>query len=538
MLDKLKYIYLRFILIGCFFIIIYTFFAWLFFLKWDILNVNDEVIKFWLPICLPFIPLYFWLYPRVKLLRLNSKKGDSSFVYIVIAALAIGIPTIIAQYYIEAATGKLTKLNRISEINNFEKTKYYTVQHFWYNKGAAGIHLKSEVTGRNGQNLDFYVYFAVPIFDSITDTSKSNCVGWFGYPFLKSVNNNLSSSEEDIQFRQFELECIDTMNKKDLRKFAYLSTSNHSDDNTGCIKAAKESRYYPKNSTTPIILIPVNEQFQDRIGNKLTWIFMAFGIGGFTWLLMVMFAKLKSNYLETLALIKTGKKNKSLSEVIGFLIPQKGRFATILIVDINILVFILMVFSGLGFMSFESNDLLNWGANYRPYTENNQWWRLITNIFVHGGFVHILMNMVGLIFVSILLEPTIGTKRYLIVYLLCGTVASLTSLYFHTSIVSIGASGAIFGLYGVFFAFLLTKVYEATIQKALFGTMAIFIGYNLIFGFISHGIDNAAHIGGLLSGFLLGFLLTPETKRRKGGLEIEAESVTVESQKTDDQRIE
>ncbi|MBK8141395.1 MAG: rhomboid family intramembrane serine protease [Chitinophagaceae bacterium] len=195
------------------------------------------------------------------------------------------------------------------------------------------------------------------------------------------------------------------------------------------------------------------------------------------------------------------------------LIPKEGFFITPIIMNLNILIYLIMVIAGLGVVSFKGIDLLHWGANYRPYTTNGQWWRLLTSIFLHGGLMHIIANMVGLLFVGIFLEPLLGRKKYLTVYLLTGILASVTSLWWHTAKVSIGASGAIFGLYGLFLAFMLLKVFPKEFSKAFLASTLIFVGYNLLMG-LAGGIDNAAHIGGVISGFIIGLILTPSLKAK------------------------
>jgi membrane associated rhomboid family serine protease len=174
-----------------------------------------------------------------------------------------------------------------------------------------------------------------------------------------------------------------------------------------------------------------------------------------------------------------------------------------------------MVFSGLGLMSFNASDLLAWGANFKPVTTDGQWWRLFTSIFLHGGLMHLLANMYALLFIGIFLEPQLGKTKYLLVYLFTGIVASLTSLWWHDATVSVGASGAIFGLYGVFLGLLLTKALpKAFANKAFLTSILLFVGYNLLMG-LSAGIDNAAHIGGLLSGLIVGFILSQQIKQQK-----------------------
>ena len=122
--------------------------------------------------------------------------------------------------------------------------------------------------------------------------------------------------------------------------------------------------------------------------------------------------------------------------------------------------------------------------------------------------MHLVFNMYGLLFVGIFLEPLLGKTKYLIAYLLTGILSSCASIWWFDATVSVGASGAIFGLYGIFLALLLARVYPPGFSKAFLTSTLIFVGYNLLMG-LTGGTDNAAHIGGLSSGFLLGLMLYP-----------------------------
>lgn len=192
--------------------------------------------------------------------------------------------------------------------------------------------------------------------------------------------------------------------------------------------------------------------------------------------------------------------------------PTQGFFITPILIDLNILIFILMAIKGVNIFLPDSQSLLNWGANFRPMTLEGEWWRLITNCFLHIGILHLLMNMYALLYVGILLEPHLGRTRFISAYLLTGITASITSLWWHDLTISAGASGAIFGLYGVFLAMLTTDLIEKSARKALLTSIAVFVGYNLLNG-LKGGIDNAAHIGGLIGGLIIGYTLIPSLKK-------------------------
>jgi rhomboid protease GluP len=170
-----------------------------------------------------------------------------------------------------------------------------------------------------------------------------------------------------------------------------------------------------------------------------------------------------------------------------------------------------MIATGVDFMSPTGEQLVTWGANFRPSTLAGEWWRLLTCCFIHIGVLHLLMNMYALLYIGLLLEPRLGSIRFLTAYLVTGIAASTASLWWHPLTVSAGASGAIFGMYGVFLAMLTTNLIEKSTRKALLSSIAIFVGYNLLYG-MKGGIDNAAHIGGLVSGLLAGYAFLPSLK--------------------------
>jgi rhomboid protease GluP len=192
--------------------------------------------------------------------------------------------------------------------------------------------------------------------------------------------------------------------------------------------------------------------------------------------------------------------------------PVKGFFITPILLDLNILIFALMVITGVNIMLPDNESLLNWGANFRPMTLEGEWWRLITCCFLHIGIFHLLMNMYALLYIGVLLEPLLGRTRFISAYLLTGITASIASLWWHDLTISAGASGAVFGMYGVFLALLTTNLIEKTARQTFLTSIVVFVGYNLING-LRDGIDNAAHIGGLLSGLLIGFILIPSLKK-------------------------
>jgi hypothetical protein len=143
-----------------------------------------------------------------------------------------------------------------------------------------------------------------------------------------------------------------------------------------------------------------------------------------------------------------------------------------------------------------------------------EYWRLVTVVLVHGGVLHLAFNMYALFIIGPIVEQLYGRARFLWIYLLCAAAGSAASYTFSDSFASVGASGAIFGLFGMLLV--ADRVHKPALTRNarnLTAQIGVLIGINLLIGFTVPGIDNAAHIGGLLAGAWLGYVLVPRGAR-------------------------
>ncbi len=197
---------------------------------------------------------------------------------------------------------------------------------------------------------------------------------------------------------------------------------------------------------------------------------------------------------------------------------------TLLLLACNIAVFALTLVYGAGLWHTGNSVQLAWGANFGPATQDGQWWRLVTAMFLHFGIVHLALNMWALWDVGRLVERLHGPMRFALLYLGSGVAGNLLSLVVQGNrAVSGGASSAIFGLYGALLVFLWRERSHVDRREFrwLFGAAAVFTVFTLGMGQVVPGIDNAAHIGGLVAGALLGRMLARpwarESPRAHGG---------------------
>jgi rhomboid protease GluP len=191
------------------------------------------------------------------------------------------------------------------------------------------------------------------------------------------------------------------------------------------------------------------------------------------------------------------------------LAATRHTYVTFTLLAINVLVFVLMAISGVSVLEPTTSSLLKWGADYGPLTTQGQWWRLMTSTVIHIGIIHLVMNMFVLLNIGLFTEKLFGNAGFTVLYLLSGLGGSLTSLAWHPTTVSAGASGAIFGLYGGMLGFLLVR--RSAIPKETVASLGkgalFFVGYNVLYGAGKSGIDMSAHLGGLLTGAIVGAAL-------------------------------
>ena len=191
--------------------------------------------------------------------------------------------------------------------------------------------------------------------------------------------------------------------------------------------------------------------------------------------------------------------------------PARSPYAvTIALIAINVLVFLAMGASGVSLTEPTPLDVVRWGGDFGPLTVGaHQWWRLLTSCFLHFGIIHIAFNMFVLYQIGPFIETVFGRARYVVIYLCAGLFGSLVSVWIHPMAVGAGASGAIFGLYGALFGFLLIqrRTLNPAVTRSIAKSAGIFLLYNLVYGVMSRTTDLSAHFGGLIAGFVVGMLL-------------------------------
>ena len=196
--------------------------------------------------------------------------------------------------------------------------------------------------------------------------------------------------------------------------------------------------------------------------------------------------------------------------------PQRALITHVLVIAC-VVVFASMALRQLSSAHPSSEQLLlRWGANFGPLTLAGQWWRLLTSVFIHLGLLHLAVNMWCLWDLGSFAERIYGRATFLMIYLMSGVAGAMCSILWRPFAVEAGASGAIFGLAGALIAsfFFGHLPFPRTSAKAALLGVIAFTAYNLFAGLFSKATGNAAHLGGLVSGFLLGLLIARTSLRK------------------------
>ena len=206
---------------------------------------------------------------------------------------------------------------------------------------------------------------------------------------------------------------------------------------------------------------------------------------------------------------KTAKKNKMYEDIF----KPKTIIITKVLISVCILYFAYILFKTKGDLS--ANNLVYYGANFRDYIKSGEWYRLFSCIFIHASFLHLIINMYALRVLGYQLESYLGKIKFTLVFIISGLIGSLFSAIL-TNAVSVGASGAIFGLLGsyLYFAYHYRLVLGNTLKSEILPVIII----NLLVGLMIPGIDIFAHIGGLVGGIFTTMALGVPGKNNKSSI--------------------
>lgn len=484
-------------------VISYCLFRWVFDIKLGLLPLKKDILDLWMPIILPWISVLIWLRKRIRLLRIRGKGGDGYFGYQFAMVAAIAAPLVVSQEYVDKISYDLIEVNSVSDISKIKGGKYFKVNSFDVEVNASLSHVTVRTTGKYNGSLNFNLFYATPLRGS---TSVWHCV-----EYKRTINNNLSKQRKNLEYSKFLDRSSKEFNTYNFYAVTYFEKLAISKERDGFVNAV-EKEYPGVNANNQIFLAPKIVAFKNKNNNSLRNTVVAFLIGALIILIMIILPKIDKNELNRF------KRNKPLKDddfkdFLEFLNPIGAYKGGAVLILLNIMIFLVMIFIGLDFVSPTTKELLDIGGNRRQEILNGEYWRLLSSNFIHIGVFHLFQNLLGLVFSIVFLEKLIGYRKFILVYIVCGIFASLASIYWHEDVVSVGASGAIFGLFGVMLAFAVFKIFSDYMRKFVGIFLGLVMGLSLLFGMVK-SVDNAAHIGGLISGFVIGAIFVFANKEQ------------------------
>ncbi len=327
--EKLRLIYLPFLLINLCFIVVYTFLHWVLAVQLKLIDYDEITTHFWLPIATCWIPVIIWLRPAINLLKKTTPGETPSFGFQLFISIVIAATTMVAQFYMDSATGVLTQLDNIDQIDSNHLTKFYTVKHFYVDTVNKNI-LYTYETKNKGRDRNLSMYIVSPldeygkeikatkigyITDNSISLSKNKTIdstiiteppseislvtakAWVCISYNKTISAKLSSHETKSEEDKFYNECQENFAKTNLKKLVYFDRIGKS-NSYNFYKTAILRKSIRKDfaNNPPVIFEPRFESFEHRNGNKPAWVAGSFAIGAtivFLLLLSVKFDELK-----------------------------------------------------------------------------------------------------------------------------------------------------------------------------------------------------------------------------------------------------
>ena len=281
---KIRFIYVRFLVILFSFLFVYSFLHWLLIIRLGVIAINENIVLWFLPMILPIIPLWIWLRKRIMLLNLQPEKDNLYFNYLFMAHVVVATTVIAFQYYVISATGGLTALKTPEEIGQHKPVKYYTIEQYYVDKQQARLQEFSYTTGKRNHTLHFALVIAVPLYANSKD-SLLEPKAWLGLRYETSLDNSSTKAKKDSVWNAFYDERVASFNSVKLDGFTYLNRPGNTREREWYIETVKGLNYTGPELTH--VLEPQYRSFEDRNGNSLLWALVVLGAGGLIWLFMI-----------------------------------------------------------------------------------------------------------------------------------------------------------------------------------------------------------------------------------------------------------
>lgn len=494
--KKVKHILPIYLLAVFLSIFLLFFLRYVFDFKFSSFEVKVKNWEFFFPIIFSVISIIL-IRKRFWILKHTDKSKDT-FIYIFLCWIVSFVLHINSQSFFTNYFSKTQIVDNVEMVSKENAVKKIKIKKFFIDPFYSNFKTQTNATGKNNDKLLFTFYYTSAIVkDTLTRDDKHYPKVWYVNTFSETISNNLSNEEKYRKFLEFRNKASEKISKTNYFAIDYFEKLPNSNEKELYISLI--STLVGKNLKEEIILLtPSKKDFNDK-GEKSMKFFLGFFIGGISLILFSLFFP-KYRNPKTINF----KKEGDLELVTKFLIPTKDFLITPIIIDINLLIYLVICIIGVDPINPSFIDMIKFGA-LTPQVAHGEFWRLITSMFLHAGIMHLLMNMVVLAIAGTFAEGIFGKLKFSILYFFAGILSMLTSLLWHENMIGVGASGAIFGVIGATaMIIILTQTWKES-QTVLLIIFA-YVAYNLFTGMFSN-VDNVAHISGLIFGAIFSLIL-------------------------------
>jgi rhomboid protease GluP len=483
--------------------------------KLGVIALTESSWQIWLPCLLALLAQVLYLRKYFRALDIQPDNSQLRMVFELVPLLCLILPLHFSQPMLVKKAFPLQQITDVSEISStsLNNQRYFSGAPLEINKSLCMGYPNATRHASDITPIMFELYIVCPLDISSTESNL-----WYGKVYQQG--SPLLDTDEALNqaLLGYSQQALDQFNSSDPDDYRYLealsSPSNQYRYFQLAINARQQQLSSHHSQQAATLLSPRDTEFAELFSNSLRNFLLAI-LASVVLLLLFqfIFPAHSANIvaLHTKALQPPAKyslKNYPLT-----LHPSHHWFLFSIITTLCALVYLILCSQGADPINPLSATLFHFGANNRAVVIDGEYWRLITSIFLHGGLVHLVMNIYALYFANLYLAKLHRPVLLISLYLICGIVASITSIWWSESAISVGASGAIFGLFGAILVWSKLGVYDPQDQLSIKNSIQIFILLTLVIGSLGMfasvfgNFDNAAHIGGLIAGGILGALL-------------------------------
>jgi rhomboid protease GluP len=492
------------------FTILYTLAHYVFVLRLHWVDPPESAIDLLGPAVLAAVLGYFFVAPRSACLRIDQEKRRD--VLTMFASMLAAAPGICAQHYVREATAERLRLPSPDDVTGTRPVRYYEFDRWQADLERCSVWKSQRVEGKNSDTLRFSISVACPL------TALPAQI-WVGRHYTSTISNRTSDQGEQARKRTaFDGEVFARFSEERFTRTQHFQRLGNTFERDELTLAATRvpNRAAPRERL--VMMLAVDRPYAPYKGAALSW---TIGFWLFLCLGWSSAVRLIGHQPRALANFVKPSRKKSWSETLsrrviqplGFLVPNRERWATSILIDANILVFLAMLAAGVDPLTPAPDVLVRWGGLAPELVKAGQWWRCLSYQFLHGGVIHLLVNMTMLGLAGYLLEFLVRQRAcILFTYVLGGLAGAIAAL--PSASVTVGASGSIFALLGAQLG-----AFARPSARASLGYLGLVLAvpYFLLDLLTSprQGIAWQAHAAGFVAGALIGLVLPYRTEDQR-----------------------